>query len=446
VADDLNRLAALLYLRASAVETVFAEARAKVFPSRESEAFIRFPQSAAAEIKKAIASRLREAANPSVNPASVRRQLQRYGQALEYVHQSLSLVANADILSVPAPFVLLLQESGADFLKPQFVLHGNPHFNYSHQAVGTNLNRPFSAAGLKARLPNSFSVFSFPTALRDDGLLHCVLVHELGHYVETVKSLVAAVWKDAIPATQTRVVRMLSTSLGIVPKGVGHTALSASFLTLQSWLEEVVCDLFAARLLGPASLLAFEEFVAFRGDLSTPSDSHPSPQLRIWLIEGELRRLGWGGTLDSLTRDIATKPGQWTATSLRKLPAPEQDLRVIERALLELVPALRRVVRTTVDRHAMTKALHDSWATGIEELLQNHIPPGEMYRNGQQVRVPAKSIANGCWLFHYRDYPGWQSSQPPLVAAYTKRGLLNRLMYKGLEISYLRGHWGKSSA
>lgn len=437
--QDLQELAGLVYQRASAVETTFARLRARDFPTHQFEDLAKFPQLVAREVRKKIPSWLDLASDPRVQTASVKRMLQRYGQALEFVHQSLDFVVNVEVLSIPAPFVLFLQELGSEFMETSFVLQAAPLFNYSFRRVAPTLNRPLLQAGLSPRLAENFAVFRFPAALREDGLQHCVLVHELGHYLDTGELLYSDAWDDAGPAVRERIERFIGTEMGIVRKGVEQGLQTALFRALTSWVIETVCDVFAARVLGPAYLFSSIEFVRFRPDLTKGSDTHPPSATRLWIIHKEVQSLGWGPDLARVQHEIS-EPPHWSYAALRTLGQQERHLRILERCLQELLPAIRRVVRRRVGANACKRGSYLAQERRIVEVLACCVPPGELGLDGDVISP--RDILNAAWFFHLGGYQGWpEVPGSQLDQAFQKRQLLSRLVFKALEISFVVRHW-----
>jgi len=438
MAENIESLASLVYQQARNVESTFARHRARQFYTQHFATLAKFPQRAANEIRRTIPKRLAEAKSGGASEATIARTLKRYGQVLEFVHQSLDFVTNTDVRSIPSPYVLLLEELGSGFGKPSFVLQGSPLFTYSFVPIA--LNRPLKEAGLKSRLPDGFAAFRFPAALNEDGLQHAVLSHELGHYVDTEETLPAWVWASATSATRDRVEHILRTLIGTVPAGVGTDSLRRLSLMYASWISETICDVFAARLLGPAYLFSFIEHLGFSSDMDIGGESHPPPSMRLWVISEELRSTGWSALVKPHHKSAA--PNKPTQKMVKGVPGGGAFFLVLQRCLLEALPAIRRVVRARVGDRCFRRTAHAPYENVVRDLLRHRVPPGEMHADGTVIAVPARSVINGAWFFHLAGYESWPSvSTKQLPSEYEKRQLLSRLTFKGLEISYIRKRW-----
>jgi hypothetical protein len=254
--------------------------------------------------------------------------------------------------------------------------------------------------------------------------------------------LTREVWLNATDATRVRIVRFINTQMGAHRGGIKAQALDNLIRDYAAWIMEIVCDVFAARLLGPSYLFSIIEFIRFRHDLMNGSESHPPSATRLWITLQELRSLGWQPDLDDDDLGIR-EPPRWTVAEIRAAPSAERPYRILERCMLELMPAVKRVVRDKVGAHAYKRAEYLDWADTATELLAHRIPPGERQVSGQRpAGIPPRAILNAGWHFHRNGYPGWPEIRgEPLRSAFEKRQLLNRLILKALDTSYIVRNW-----
>lgn len=116
---------------------------------------------------------------------------------------------------------------------------------------------------IKSRLDPAFpNVLTLPCTEKDNPAVWALLVHEVAHTSALTKSL-----------TEDVVVHL------------EHTIVSDSQrVVLVTWIEEMICDLFAAAKLGPAYYLSLGTHFAFwstRKNLIAPSDRYPSAHARM---------------------------------------------------------------------------------------------------------------------------------------------------------------------
>ena len=109
-----------------------------------------------------------------------------------------------------------------------------------------------------------------PKIEQENPLQWGILVHEIGHSLEwTSRSLTE-----------------------------GHLNLpddAEGRVVLDDWAEEVVCDLIALHLLGPAYFVSFVSFITLMGalgHLEEPTETHPDPRFRLSIMSATLERLG----------------------------------------------------------------------------------------------------------------------------------------------------------
>jgi hypothetical protein len=115
------------------------------------------------------------------------------------------------------------------------------------------------------------SIF-LPKIERDNPLNWSILVHECGH--------IDSMDLSSIPELQ-----------GLFPDGMD----AAAGEILRNWAEEIYCDLFAAKILGPAYLSSFVTFslvVAAAGGSELLTETHPPDIVRISIVQEVLKKSG----------------------------------------------------------------------------------------------------------------------------------------------------------
>ena len=158
--------------------------------------------------------------------------------------------------------------------------------------------------------PNFF-VLSYTSAESEDLLQYAIWGHEIGHlYYQELgarKSRALNEFSQAIaraaPFDPAAIDDLLDFRfrhrLGIDPDDIQgeerakHKDLLVTGLAgaRNSWLSEFFADLFAARLLGPASLLAFSALPLTEDELHRSTPSHPSPRIRLAEMLKQIERL-----------------------------------------------------------------------------------------------------------------------------------------------------------
>lgn len=245
------------------------------------------------------------------------------------LHNFVKPVADAHTLQIPLALVRLLnrQAQGLGLSdEPVVAIELVSPLNY--------LQRKHSplrllAAALRNRLGTD-AEFEFPKGLGIVGLpysqgpflfFNCLLYHELGHYYFEQKNLSSELKR--------RVFQSFKETLAAEIKGGKDP--EQLFKIARPWFEEVFCDLFAVRLLGPAYTFVFAELFDLIGDLRNRkatlfSRSHPSASMRL---EQQILLLKEPGDEQDKAQDW------WTVLSSGDTPL----LSDIEKVARELLPS-----------------------------------------------------------------------------------------------------------
>lgn len=149
-----------------------------------------------------------------------------------------------------------------------------------------------------------FPILSFAGLERDNVLLHIILAHEIGHFIdeieqvssigkysdEIIKVLDTAPTKEKLNRLYELSINIMKTSLGStlgVPNDlfIQHEAISQAqnelVYKIRTWLEEITADIIAIRIIGPSFI-----FALFQTDLAHvskmgPVGDYPPPLVRM---------------------------------------------------------------------------------------------------------------------------------------------------------------------
>lgn len=326
--------------------------------------------------------------------------------------------------------------------QPRVLLYASDALNYSierHEdpfdALATTLSavpRPHPEETL-----GPFLFLRVPEVERDTATLHAIILgHELGHlrdWAEQLSGVVTAKLPDE-----------WADDAGKVKKE--HIQDFVRYATiLQQWSAEIVADLLAAHLLGPASLLAFGELIASLGGWEKDSPTHPAPDRRAALVVRTLRELEYGNIpeVDAVLLHYEAE----SANSLVRGVAFENDdlSRAGDRAWARLQEALPELKAVCKDSLVPGEGLSiEDWSDvrrARDQLLAGR-PCGERYNGDIATARPDEVIMNAAWLARIGDLESFagrlrlDSSIPSsrsLVAA-----VLDGLVLKSFEIAELR--------
>lgn len=148
-------------------------------------------------------------------------------------------------------------------------------------------------------------ILSFPRSEVNNILHHAVWAHEIGHVLEfgLGKQLLSNEpgirWEgtalDDPPSISLLIAdEILNNIRNDLKVRIGKNAVDALEKTgplVKIWVREIVCDLLAIRLFGPAALFAFVEFSeGYIHNITQPREYHPPPIFRIRLMNDLLAK------------------------------------------------------------------------------------------------------------------------------------------------------------
>ncbi len=436
MAVGFAEIAATVRIRGEATKELFQALAQRSFPHEYLDDVAAFPTRLADEVLAQLPGLEAAAPDQAAQEAQV-RQLKRYGFLLEHVHKVAEFLESSDVLAIPASISLYLDDALARLqANGRLVLRADNDFNYSFDPLAGAINEALDSSGFTQRLPEPLALFRFPSAAKDDALLHTILAHEVGHFVDVYQGLYAQV-RVAAGAPQYQ--EMQDNVVAGLPLDVSSTSdrliLNRAMKVFSDWIGELLSDLVGVHLLGPAFAFALLEFQGLEEDPSEGSLTHPPSVMRHHLIQEELRSLDW---LDSVL-----KPRHLWEDAAAYNPRPIVSGWPLEKKLVELIAdkiagffgACQQVVRNLFAGRSFTAAQFQADEPQMRPLLEHYIPPAESVRpDGAATPFSPESVMNACWLFWAEDTPGWQNGDSP----YQKRLLLGRLMLKGLEVSRIR--------
>lgn len=205
------------------------------------------------------------------------------------LHALAKPVADADTLNTPVAIVKLLERAATlqNGGRADIVLLHSPELNYFEhsrnrfRAIYRQLQE--SIEGLPS-FPEHLCMIGLPFSQARRYLTNICLFHEIGHFLA----------EDRQP------LRKVENLIREVVAPMTNEPEAASWVAdrLRAWAEELFCDLFAARWIGPAYTFAFAHVMELLGMLDPSeirqfSDSHPAVGFRLGLQRRRLEKDGW---------------------------------------------------------------------------------------------------------------------------------------------------------
>jgi len=337
----------------------------------------------------------------------------------QYLHQMLDYVENADLSSTPhgiaAPFYILAQKLKKN---TQIILRAQWDYMYSLLDIAEQLRNvvnkslPDYQDTIKG-FPDWLLVLSYPATHKENGLLHVLQAHEVGHFFDTICNISSDILEEIDPARlglENLVDFLAKREVGEVlhPDLFYHAALETSrgnirrrlLQLIENWIQEIIADAFAIRVAGPAYFFALAEFCLSVSPLTVSDDNHPSPIFRLNQLIQDINELGYS---EILPDEIKNHIKDWNLF-LSEFKADKED--IIEKALSMESSGVGKKIRELVNKEITNNGLNLTPERLSEELIpltsliDALIPPIEIVDSEQNCTRPVNvfSIFNAGWI------------------------------------------------
>lgn len=285
---------------------------------------------------------------------------------------------------------------------------------------------------LGSGIPNdepTIVVVFIPRREEKTGLLHPLIIHELGHAADGEHGLVQQIWAEA--STRKRFAKRFTSAVegfAAAQDGVDQYAARVHVSQLlSSWIAEALCDSIAAHCLGPTYLFSFiAEVVAGSLDEATPT--HPPPRQRVRRLLDDLDRLGWAAMMSDEVGEL----DNW----IRDTAEVKIEYQEIDGFLHWAIDDLRAVIRRTARSHVGDAlfAPEPEELAEAKELLAAGIPPAQRMSGEAISRA---SIILSCWFGALSSAGLGPAALPDAVAGPE----LAEILPAALEMSALTSSW-----
>lgn len=287
--------AAVLYRLADFIEEYCKEQERSQRYTDASGEFFHYAEAASAGIKLTLQNDLEHLAHLSTEKVAsrtdiLRRKIRTFKDYLRLLHTLIKPAAEAHTLSIPAPLIKLACQQlqgiagmeGADIvvlLTPQLMYFQRPHTHIREQAERIARLVP------KAKL-RKLGFIEVPYSQGPGFFTNLAVYHEISHFVyEELPTLrYAKDARKALVSATNQSLRKVGKSKEPPDQQLADQRLRAKIL--ESWTQEIFCDLLALRLVGPAFSFAFVEILNLVASQSPEamlkfSLEHPAPACRF---------------------------------------------------------------------------------------------------------------------------------------------------------------------
>lgn len=188
-------------------------------------------------------------------------------RAIENIHQDLKNISSIKLIPEINTFLFDIDQKEEKLNEFNLVLTDN--YSFKERNLGKKILHDLEESyQSKPELGNTHS-FILPKIEFSNPLNWSILVHEYGHVVSSNEF-------------ETYLAKLQEKSVVLKPSEQQN---------IKNWVEEMFCDAFAAKILGPAYLVSFLSFNLLNSfDCSLDSNSHPSVYLRAENIKSFLHK------------------------------------------------------------------------------------------------------------------------------------------------------------
>jgi hypothetical protein len=261
-------------------------------------------------------------------------------------------------------------------LTSEFMYFQRPHTDIKHQA------RIIESFIPRAIFPPKLGFIELPYSQGPSFFTNLAIYHEIGHFVYEELSN-SDPPHPQIAALKSAIVRSLNKSFR---KGsLDPETFAIAVRILENWIQEIFCDLFAIRLVGPAFSFAFVEMLGMLGFLLEEATvrfnpTHPATAWRFAEHVNMLRVDSWWDAISNVTADqkkllerLAGLPRSKYKFFLDE--STVGPLRLVDIFLDVVVPAIRKLVRQVTPDTTPAVKRFESTRTSIEDCLRVGVVP-----------------------------------------------------------------------
>lgn len=314
------------------------------------------------------------------------------------VHRFIKPAADANTLRVPVPLVDFLSDLANNSSLPaaKIVILLSPELNYfQHRHTGLK-NAYIQLRNIvpdAPEFPDGLGFIGIPYSQGSNFFTNLVIFHELGHFVFEESSKADGL-SGAIDDA-------LVQALGARFSSFDQQSQAWSRKLLLDWAEEIFCDLFAIKLIGPSFSLAYSELFNLIG-LFEPtldksfSESHPSNACRFREHVKQLEADKWWPVVKSKKCEHVELIEELASLDVRKYKFLLDDNTEAPRefigAFLRLLPKVRKEIATTFANTKPPVDVYKKYNNKIQECLLQGIVPSAIFGAGK-LSAPSASIA-----------------------------------------------------
>jgi hypothetical protein len=407
--------AAVLHRLAEFIEEYCKEQERSQRYTDASGEFFRYAEQVSGGIRFKLRDDLERASNfhesiAASRTATLRRNTLTLKNYLRLLHTLIKPAADAHTLSIPAPLIDLVCEhlcriEGMQdarivvLLTPHLMYFQRPHSHVKEQAGRVEKLIP------NAEFPKRLGFIEIPYSQGPSFFTNLAMYHEIGHFVyEELPTIPAA--KSAVAALDSATEDSLTKVRGL-EKDPQVRKLAGKII--ESWTQEIFCDLLALRLVGPAFSFALVEILNLLGFQSPEAmvrfgQEHPAPACRFAEHVDQLCKDSWWEAISHIQAEQKT-----FIESLAKIPKTNYkvyDDDLVPKVLIgtfvdSIIPAIRELVQQLAPEAKKAAKIFGETREMIDKCLSVGVVP---HANTGSPLDPV-SIINSAFCFYLTSLP-----------------------------------------
>jgi deoxycytidine triphosphate deaminase len=407
-----------------------------------------------------------EIAGPEARYSSIEKHLERFVACERWIDRRFARGIQAD---VPRALKTIAREQlevhGLTHHEPVLTVGPPDSFETHQSSLYDYLFKDLFLAASHKRLARhrelTLSIISVPYIEGTTTLWHPItLGHEVAHLrIDATRSLTPRTeLMESIldPESEPKLA-------ALVAEGPRPDMRKSPTQVLHRWVDELLCDLNAVRLFGPAGLSAVAEFVGVLGSAEAsaeiPTSTHPPLSVRLKAMRQFLQHVGetqlpdhaqiWGNHYVSVNRPMESGPGvdlETTSALVETLTSEERIADLIE-----------HICGWDPPYHPPYQPEAVCW---IRDALLDGIPGGTHFRDSddQWRPISVADVVNGAWAARdaFEPTPGNGAPERPeagllanlsvkLMPEHEKRRRIDILASKAVDSVELARLWGKEA-
>lgn len=335
--------------------------------------------------------------------------LSGYSKLLWNVNQLVYFVEQSAREHVSQSTVFLISYLTKRYAKhSSFFLTPLSEHNFLYRNIGRYLKDLIvdsipNAQNILSKLPQNFSVLSFPEIHRDNILANILLAHEVGHFIVNFEGLESKVntkvsidnklfsdYLQRVGSTEVKLDDKQRTLSEFFEMEKIHAQL-LEILTrsIESWIRELLSDMIGFRLCGPVFIIALADELLTMFPHGLSNDRYPSTSYRIRIILNEIEGQKFMDAIENTEDRIRISQILQKIKDYTKTPSIKSDELLLD-IVSNAVEAVESVIIQTANE--ATKGIHytpQQFGKDISKLivkLDELTPPCEI-KDGEPANI-----------------------------------------------------------